>query len=189
VSEPPRVLQLDAALSRELEALFAERPWPPPPLSEHDDLLARTARRVLHDLADEPPEGFPDCADWLLVVPDENAPAVRSEAIDSRLLVAGRSQWDEVDDAKQVKARRSAALLFLEVAGQGPADWAARLPPSAPSRDEVIATLGEHAPAVLARLSAPGFGELLLLHVWTLGPDGPVHVPDLSGVLNVRPPS
>jgi hypothetical protein len=188
VSDLPGSLQLDAALRRDLDARFAERPWPPPAKSDRDELLARTARRVLHDLADEPPEHFPECADWILVVPEANAPAVRSEAIDSRLLVAGQAQWESLPGTVRGRAQESAAVLELDVAGESPATWAALLPPSAPSRDELVATLGLDAPAVSARLSAPGFGELLLLHAWSVGPDGPLHAPDLSGVLSIRPP-
>ena len=180
-------LRLPAEVRRRLADELAERPWPPPARNELDELFAATAARILRELADEPPPGLPDCAEWLLLVPDERAAALRSEPLDARLLVAGLAQWESLGEALRESAAAGAAVLRLESAGDGPADWSPLLPPAAPSAEAIAATLGPDAAAVLARLSAPGFGELEILHAWRRGPEGLVHAPDLSGVLRVRP--
>jgi hypothetical protein len=186
---PAGPLQLPAEARRHLEEALGERPWPPPARSPADELLAATAARILRDLADEPPAGLPDCAAWLLVVAQPHATALRAEALDARLLVAGERDWEALGDELREQVRAHAAVLRLELAGEHPAEWARLLPDAAPGPAAVAAALGADAPAVLARLGAPGFGELEILHAWSRGPDGLAHAPDVSGVLAVHPAS
>lgn len=183
-ADPPA---LPAAIRRRLEERLGTRAWPPPKPTATDELLAATAARVLRDLADEPPAGLPDCAQWLLIVAQPHAAALRAEALDARLLVAGGDEWEALGEELRGQVAAGAALLRLELAGERPEDWAPLLPPAAPGPEAVAAALGSDAPAVLARLSAPGFAELEILHAWSRGAEGLVHAPDLSGVLAVRP--
>jgi hypothetical protein len=190
VSSPPArpSARLTPETRRRLRELFARRPWPPPRPDPLDALLAATAQRVLDDFRDDPPAGLPDCADWCLVVPEARAAALRAEAWAAPLLIAGAESWGRLEEGLRAAVAAGAAVLELEPAGSGPRDWASRLPAGAPGPSELADRLGAEAPAVAGRLATPGFGVIRLLHAWRLESEGWAHLPEVSGVLGIRPP-